>query len=51
MLVQTAGGSVQQIPVKKEWPKGVNRGGIDESLAATMSCGIIIMSGFVGPVG
>ena len=51
MVVQDAGGSLQQIPVRKECPEGLNRGGMAEAPEATMSSGGSIMSGFVGPVG
>ena len=45
MVGQDAGGSLQQIPVRKEFPEGLNRCGM------AMLCGSSIMSGIVGPVG
>ena len=51
MVVQDAGGSLRQIPVRKECPEELNRVGMAEALEAVMSSGSSIMSGFVGPVG
>ena len=51
MVVQDAGGSLQQIPITKECPEGLNRGGMAEAPEAALSSGSSIMSGFVGPVG
>ena len=46
-VVQDAGRSLQQIPVRKECPEGLNRGGMSEAPEAAMSSGSSIMSGFV----
>ena len=51
MVVQDVGGSLQQIPVRKECPDGLNRSGIDEAPEAAMPSGGSMMSGLVGPVG
>ena len=51
MVVQDVAGSLQQIPVRKECPEGLNRVGMVEAPEAAMSSDSSIMSGFVGPVG
>ena len=51
MVVYGAAGFLQQMPLRKECPEGLNRDGIAEAPEAALSSGSSIMSGLAGPVG